>query len=196
MFEVTVAQIGGSMRIGTDGEGRVITYDESTNQFAIADIATTLEKVIAYDRGGQVKWDSHELQKWAYDAEVVRQSHVQQEQVAQAQAQQQAAAVRAEESRLRSLVVQGYDANTSVRLAGALNGVATFIVVAFIFVGVSNGLILGVLLAEQTSVGLLVFPILFGLLGWFIGWLSILLIRVIAQGLLTVTQIEANTRRN
>lgn len=191
-----ITRIGGSMRIGTDGEGRVITYDESTNQFAIADITTTLEKVIAYDRGGQVKWDSPELQKWAYDAEVARQSQVQQEQFAQSQSQQEAAAMRAEEARLRSLMVQGYDSNTSVKLAGALNGVATFIIVAFIFVGVSNGLMLGVLSVKQFSLGILLFPVLFGLFGWFLGWLSVLLLRVIAQGLLTVTQIEANTRRN
>jgi Zn-dependent protease with chaperone function len=121
---------------------------------------------------------------------------VQQEQFAQSQSQQEAAAMRAEEARLRSLMVQGYDSNTSVKLAGALNGVATFIIVAFIFVGVSNGLMLGVLSVKQFSLGILLFPVLFGLFGWFLGWLSVLLLRVIAQGLLTVTQIEANTRRN
>ena len=180
------------MRVGTDSEGREISFEETNNTWSIGGLSSSLEKVIAYDRGGQVTWESTEVQKWAYDAEQARQGHVaEQGQARQAVQEDQ----QREDARRRSLTVEGYDPRISVKLAGALNGVANVIVAVFIAMGVVDGLVLGAVAARQFPLGLVLFPLVFGFAGWLIGWLSVLLVRVVAQGLMTVAQIEANTRR-
>jgi hypothetical protein len=52
------------MLLGTDTEGRDITYDETTSRFAIGGIATGPDRILAYDRGGQVNWASDDARAW------------------------------------------------------------------------------------------------------------------------------------
>ena len=183
------------MRVGTDNEGREITFEQGTHAFAIGGIATTFDHVIAYDRGGQIGWESPEIQAWAYDYDRIRQSYAVEQQAAQEKAAQAQRATRADEARRSAAIIQGYDAGNSARLAGFLNGIATVVVVGFVVVGAINGLVLGAVVGRQFPLGLLLFPLLFGGTGWLVGYVSVLFIRVVAQGLLVLTQTEANTRR-
>ena len=60
------------MQIATDVDGREITYDEDRLEFRVGDLPITLERLLAYDRGGQVTWVSDEMRVWAVEAHVAQ----------------------------------------------------------------------------------------------------------------------------
>jgi len=55
------------VEIGTDPEGRSITYDDAEDRFEIGGMTTTVDRIVSYDRGGCVSWASTELREWAYE---------------------------------------------------------------------------------------------------------------------------------
>lgn len=61
--------MGALVELGTDHEGRTITYDEAAHLFAIGGIATTVDRIVAYDRGKQITWLNDEMRTWAYECD-------------------------------------------------------------------------------------------------------------------------------
>lgn len=52
------------MRIGMYIDGRDLTYDESTTQFAVGGTQVTLEQVLQYDAFNQIQWTGDETRDW------------------------------------------------------------------------------------------------------------------------------------
>lgn len=186
--------LGGCMNVGTDNDGRPITYDEATRSFAIGGIATTIDRLVAYDRGGQVTWASDEIRSWALEFERMRQEHAAQVAAArEAQASDEAAARERAAKRVR-LTAQGYSPDSVVRFAGGMKAFSTTLVVILVVGGVFEGLFFGALVRRWIPGAILVAPILLGATGFLIGYLATLLFKVSADLLLTGVQIEMNTR--
>ena len=196
------------MRIGADKDGREIVYGESAGWLKIGGIPTTIDRIIAYDSKGQIDWASEEAKAWAYEFYRGWQEHQSAEaeraaQEAQAASQRQAAAKRRAESR-----VTGYDPASPARLAGVLKGLAAVAIIWMTVTGVvwglSVGLTVGGLFAAVggsggagAGAGLIagvVFSVLGGGLGFLVGYLGTLMLKAIAEVLLTTVQIEVNTR--
>jgi uncharacterized RDD family membrane protein YckC len=55
------------MDIGTYADGRNVTYNETTHEFAIEGIRTTAELLVRYDKAGQVAWASDPLRSWVHE---------------------------------------------------------------------------------------------------------------------------------
>ena len=63
------------MEIGTDEEGRSITYDQASHRFAIEGMVTGIDRLVAYDRSGHVRWVSDEFRDWVYEYDRVAREH-------------------------------------------------------------------------------------------------------------------------
>ena len=193
------------MILGTDHEGRDITYDGANGRFAIGGIATRPDRILAYDRGGQGNWASEEMRAWVAETD----THLRQTAAAAEAARPiftaQESARQVEEQR-RAARYPAYDAQRVVRLAETLKGLATTIIVAFTIAGILVGLAMGLTTGAAGSlagsaagagalvVGVIVFPLLFGGLSFLVGYLVTLGVKVAAEMLLTTVQIELNTR--
>jgi len=58
---------GRDVQIGTDRDGRTISYVQANNQFSIGGIDTSVDRLVAYDRGGYVTWASDEYREWVHE---------------------------------------------------------------------------------------------------------------------------------
>jgi hypothetical protein len=185
------------MRVGQDRDGREITFNETSNTFSLAGIQTTIDKLMAYDRGGHVEWASSDIQEWAQKWESERQSFVQYQQAQAASAAAQEAARHAAVAKQRSLKARGYDPEAALHVAAAFHGLATTFLVLATSAGVSYGLGVAVILLVQSVrfafFGLLAL-VLLGATGWLVGYFGSLFLRVIGSGLATLVQVEMNTR--
>jgi hypothetical protein len=181
------------MILGTDNEGRDITYDEATSTFAIAGIATTPDRILAYDRGGQMNWASDEMRLWVAKTDEHWRRAAARPAPAPAARQTSPSRVETQPSATRAT---NYEPENIISLAGRLKSLATAIIVTFTIVGALQGLVAGAAAtAANFSFGLLLFPLLFGGAGYLGGYLVTLAIKVAADLLLAVVQIEFNTRR-
>jgi hypothetical protein len=194
----TSRQPGGSVNVGNDTDGRPITYDEATRWFSIGGIATTIDRLMAYDRGGQVNWLSDEVRGWAYDLERSRQDFTKNEDDARAAATVQEAARQQEAARRLKLKVKAYNPDAIVRLAVGMKGFAATLLVLSVVGGVIGGLIIGllglVLVGRWAALVLVVAPVLLGAVGYLGGYLATMFMNAAADMLLTGVQIEMNTR--
>lgn len=178
--------------VGTDRDGRSISFDETTGHLSIGGIATTIDRLVAYDRGGQVTWASPEIRDWAYEYESKCAEYVsEQEAVQSAVAAQQAAASR-ESARRASLVAAGYDSSATVGLAAQFRGLAMLIMISFGLLGAFFGLALGA--ASDNGVVGLIMLLVCGGGGLLFGYLATLVFKTVAHVLTTLVQIEMNTR--
>jgi hypothetical protein len=184
------------MILGTDNEGREVTYDESTLLFAINGIATTPDRILAYDRGGQITWASDELRQWVIDTDAHFQQTARDAESARVAAALHEQARQQEVQRKAAQRVQQYEPQTIVSFAGVLKGLATLVIVLLIISGVIEGLALGAVTARVFPVGVLLFPVLFGGVMFLVGYLITLILKFAADLLLAVVQIEFNTRRD
>ena len=184
------------MILGTDNEGRDITYDEATSQFAIGGIATTPDRILAYDRGGQMTWASDEMRPWVSKTDAHWRKAANEAEANRASVARQAAASQSDSQRKAATRVMNYEPQNIISFAGRLKGLATGIIVVFTVIGAIQGLVLGALgAASNFAFGLLLFPVLFGGAGYLLGYLVTLVMKVAADLLLSVVQIEFNTRR-
>jgi hypothetical protein len=55
------------MQVGTYQDGRPLTYDESSGQFAVGDAYITLAQLLEYDDFSQIHWSSDATRTWARD---------------------------------------------------------------------------------------------------------------------------------
>jgi len=58
------------MRIGRYTDGRDLTYDQSSNQFAVGGTSVTLEQVLQYDSFNQIEWSNDDTRTWARELQV------------------------------------------------------------------------------------------------------------------------------
>ena len=196
------------MRIGADKDGREIIYGETEGWLKIGGIPTTIDRIIAYDSKDQIDWESEEAKAWAYEYYKGWQEHQSAEaergaQVAQAASQQRAAAARRAQAR-----VTGYDPASPARLAGVLKGLAAVAIIWMTVTGVVIGLSIGWVVAglfaagsgsggAGAGVGLItgvVCSAVGGGVGFLAGYLGTLMLKALAEVLLTTVQIEVNTR--
>jgi len=182
------------MNVGTDRDGRLITYDQATGQLAVAGIASTIDRLVAYDRGGQVIWGSDEIRSWAYEFESMRQEQVKQDAAIRAKQASEAAAGQERAARRMRLTAQGYSPESIVRFAGGIKGFATTLIVLFVVGGLIEGVVFGALVGRWIPGALLLAPLLFGAAGFFVGYLATVLMKVGADLLLAAVQTEMNTR--
>lgn len=182
------------MHIGMDLDGRNIEFDEASNSFTIGGISSTIDRLISYDRGGQVNWASDELRDWAYRYEAIRIEHVGQQQSAQAAAAAEQAARTAEAARRARLSAQGYDSASTLSLASQLRGLALLLIIGGGITGLGLGLFAGVLAGDASA--MFVASIVLGAAGLLWGYLASLGLKAVAHGLSTLVQIEMNTRRD
>jgi hypothetical protein len=184
------------MLLGTDTEGREITYDDATCHFSIGGITTGPDRILAYDRGGQVSWASDDARAWVArtDAEWRRAAEEARATRAAAARHDDAAGAGARSGAV--MRVQNYEPDKIVRLAGTLKGLAIAIMTFFTCVGAIAGLGLGAIGAATGTfrVGLVVFPLVLGGISFGIGYLVTLALKVAADLLVSVVQIEVNTR--
>ena len=184
---------GARVQLGTDCEGRSVTYDEATSKFAIGGVATTPERVLAYDRGGHITWASDEMRAWMVDTE--------------SRWRQASAASRVQQIPLRDVsrtpalsavtgFAQGYEPENIVRFARRLKGLAKAEVVVLTLLGVAQGVVAGIAANAFGSfpLGLVLLPLLFGGLMFVVGYLVTLALNVTADLMMSVVQIELNTR--
>jgi len=61
---------GDRMRIGRYTDGRDLTYDQSSNQFAVGGTSVTLEQVLQYDSFNQIEWSNDETRTWVLELQV------------------------------------------------------------------------------------------------------------------------------
>jgi len=180
--------------VGTDADGRPITYDESTARFSVGGIVTTIERLSAYDRGGQVNWVSNEVRDWARQFNDSRQEFASQQQAAQAEtAAQYAAQQRAAAQRARR-IASGYNPDSIVRYAGSIKGLATVILILLTLGGVSVGATIASVLHELAPAPAFLVFVTFGLGGFVVGYLASVFLKVGADMMLAVVQTEMNTR--
>lgn len=180
------------MEIGTDTDGRSISFDEATGHLSIGGIATTIDRLVAYDRGGQVAWASPEIRDWAHEYESRRAEYVSELQAAQAaMAAQQAASVR-EARRRTSLTATGYDHSAALSLAGQLRGLAVLIMAGSAILGASIGVVLGAASGIRTMSVIML--MVFGGGGLLLGYLGTFAIKAVSHVLTSLVQIEMNTR--
>ncbi len=182
------------MHIGTDLDGRNIEFDEASNSFTIGGISSTIDRLISYDRGGQVNWASADLRDWAYRYEAIRVEHVGQQQSAQAAAAAEHAARTADAARRAKLSAQGYDAASTLSLASQLRGLALLLIIGSSVTGAGLGFSAGVVAGDASA--MFVASIVFGAVGLLWGYLASLGLKAVAHGLSAVVQIEMNTRRD
>jgi hypothetical protein len=72
--------------IGTDSDGRSITYDSDSQTFSIGGMPTAVGNLVVYDRSGQVRWASDEIRAWALDFDQACRDHAQETQASSDQA--------------------------------------------------------------------------------------------------------------
>lgn len=180
------------MHVGTDLDGRNIDFDEASNTFSIGGIPSTVDRLIAYDRGGQVHWASSELRDWAYRYEAIRVEHVGKQQTAQFAAAAEHEARVAEAARRARLSAQGYDSSSTLSLAAQLRGLALLLIIGASITGATFGVLAGMLSGDASV--FMIASIVFGGVGLLWGYLSSLGLKAVAHALSTLVQIEMNTR--
>ena len=184
------------MQIGTDMDGREIVYDETAGNFTIGGIVTPIERLMAYDRGAQVNWASDEIRAWAQSFGEDRQKWTAETREAQAHTAREVADQLAEAARHTRPIVSGYDPNRIVRLADTLKRIAVvFIVLSTIGAAVAGlilGSALGTLAGDATPA--LILPFLTAGTALLFSYLGTLVLRSLAEGMITLGQIEMNTR--
>lgn len=180
------------MEVGTDKDGRSISFDVTTGHLSIGGIATTIDRLVAYDRGGQVTWASPEIRDWAYEYESKRAEYVSEQQAVQSAVAAQQAAVARESARRASLVATGYDYAAALSLAAQFRGLAMLIMISFGLLGAFFGLALGA--ASDNGVVGLIMLLVCGGGGLLFGYLATLVLKTVAHALTALVQIEMNTR--
>ncbi|MCE5191551.1 MAG: hypothetical protein LLG08_07320 [Actinomycetia bacterium] len=184
------------MHIGSDMDGREIVYHETAGNFTIGGIATPIERLVAYDRGAQVNWASDEIRVWAQSFGEDRQKWTAEIREAQARTAREVADQQTEAARHMRPIVSGYDPNRIVRLAGTPKGIAVvFIVLSTIGAAVA-GLILGSALSALvgSTAPAIILPFLAVGAALLFSYLGTLVLRSLAEGMITLGQIEMNTR--
>lgn len=182
------------MDVGRDRDGRKITFDEASGAFSIAGIATSIDRIIAYDRGNQIIWASDEVREWAHEWEQGRKSQAAAYEQARAQEAAANESTRERAAARTQLKVQGYDPGPIVQLSGTLRGLATAFIIVSTVVGVLVGLTIGALASGPYPAAMLLFGLLFGGFSCFGAYLGSLVLKVAANVQLTAVQIEMNTR--
>jgi hypothetical protein len=188
--------------LGTDHEDRPITYDSATGRFAIGGIHTTVDRIVAYDRGKQINWASDEMRAWAHECEGIRRENVAAHQVAAAEKTREEASARAQADavareateRARRRKVAGYDPAVVVAFAGMIEGLAWTVAVLLALGAASNGVLVGLIFVRDFPGGILLLPILWGVTALVMGGILVFVARAVRQMILTVVQIEHNTR--
>jgi hypothetical protein len=180
--------------LGTDNEGREIVFDESGSRFSIGGIATSPDRILAYDRGGHVIWADDDMRAWVAQTDASwRQAEANTQRGAAHLRDVSAPTVQAKPSGL----VQGYEPENILRFAGTLKGIARGVIIVLTVLGVIQGLVVG-LLANATGAfpfGLALFPLLLGGLFYGAGYLITVALRLAGDLLMSLVQIEINTRR-
>lgn len=181
--------------LGTDHEDRVLTFDKSTQSFAIGGIATGPDRVVAYDRGKQIDWVSEDLRKWAYDCAQHQWARAAEERAAATPAPPAPSVPHPPASHPSGWsLVKGYDPGSTVKLVHGFE-IAAWVLAALLVVGsmiegaVVDEVLRSLLPGAGTPVGvLLTVPALL------LAALLIVSVRLAGQLLRTLVQIEVNTR--
>lgn len=181
------------MHVGTDIDGRTITYDEASNVFRIGGIESTIDRLMAYDRGGQVSWAAPEIRDWAVRYEAIRVEYLNEQQAAHAAAVAERAARTDEAVRKSGLTAKGYEPSSALALVTQLRGLSILIIAGF---GLSSSLLGFSLGALMRGAALIIMPLVLGAAGLLVGYLATLALSATAHALSTLVQIEMNTRRD